>query len=89
LHSDLLTEGAAVSTIMNSLAEELVKQLGDRQFYTARDLHTFGLFQTLFAAREALKQRKISYIRVTPRRRLIPKAAVLKYLRDNLSEDQG
>lgn len=72
--------------LMNLLVDELTKQLGDRHFYTIRELHTLGFFGTVDAARKALKHGKLAYVQISPRRRAIPRAALLDYLQNNLSE---
>lgn len=73
--------------VNNILIDELTKQLGDRNFYTIRDLKTLGYFGSLQAVRMALREGKIAYIKISPRRSLIPRVALIDYLRNNLSEN--
>ena len=70
--------------LINILIDELTKQLGDRHFYTIHDLHAGGLFKTKQSARNALKNGKIAHIKISPRRTLIPRSALVDYLRDNI-----
>lgn len=75
--------------LINSLIEELNKQLGDRYFFTLQDLHSLGLFQTVYAARKALKDGKLTYIKISPRRRVIPRSVLMAYIRHNISQGDG
>lgn len=72
--------------LINILIEELTKELGDRHFYTIHDLTEVGFFGTKQAARKALKNGKLAYVKISPRRSVIPRAALLDYLRNNISE---
>lgn len=75
--------------LINLLIDELTKQLGDRQFYTIHDLHAMGFFGSLQAARKALQLGHLPFVRISQRRCVIPKAAVLKFLRENLKHPEG
>lgn len=82
-----LKKGVVMSVlVLDLLIDELTKQLGDRQFYTIRDLKTIGVFGTAQSARKALKNGELAYVKISPRRCVIPRAALLEYLRNNLSE---
>ena len=70
---------------MNCLMDGLVKEFDDRHFFTIDDLYTFGLFGTKYAARKALNSGQISFVQISKRRRIIPRPALLDYLRNNLS----
>lgn len=72
--------------LINLLIDELTEELGDRHFYTIHDLHTLGFFGTKNAARKALKNGKLAYVKISQRRCVVPRAALLDYLRNNLSE---
>lgn len=72
--------------LVTSLIDELNETLGDRPFFTTRDLHDLGFFGTLESARLALKDGRLAYIEISPRRRLITRAALLEYLLKNYSE---
>lgn len=74
-----------MSTQLINLLDELAKQLGDRPFFTVDDLHNLGVFGTKYAARMALKNGLLAYIRISERRRVIPRAALIDYLQNNLS----
>ncbi len=73
----------------NLMIAEFSEKLGDRQFFTVQDLQLFGLYRTLESARKALKNGDLPYIRVSPRRRLISRAILLKFIRDNFLENEG
>lgn len=72
--------------VINSLVDKFAQQLGDRHFYTIRDLQILGFFGSIHAARKALRNGKLIYVKISPRRRVIPRAALLDYLRNNLSD---
>lgn len=77
-----------MTTLINLLADELIKQLGERHFYTIRDLKTLGVFGTMYAARKALKSGQLTYLKISPRRTVIPRAVLLDYIRVNLSRNE-
>lgn len=87
LHDNPLKKGVFMTSLINLLTESLAKELGNRHFYTIQELQTFGFFGTAYAARKALKDGVLAYVKISPRRRVIPRAALLKYLESNLSEN--
>jgi len=81
-----LNKGCVMATpLINLLDDELTKRLGDRHFFTIRDLKDFGFFGSTHSVRKALKVGKLAYIRISPRRCIIPRAAILEYLRNNIT----
>lgn len=72
--------------LLDLLADEIIQKLGDRHFYTIRDLQILGIFGTAYSARKALRNGSLFYVKISPRRRVIPRAALLDYLRNNFSE---
>jgi hypothetical protein len=86
LHGNPLKKGLVMTVqLINLIVEELKKELGDRHFFTIDDLYILGVFGTKYAARMALKNGKLAYVKVSPRRSVIPRAALLEYLRNNVS----
>lgn len=82
-----LLKGFAMSTsCIDLLIEDLNKKLGDRPFYTLRELTLIGFFGSLPAARLALKKGDLVFIKISPRRFIIPRSVVLEYVRKNLSK---
>lgn len=71
--------------IFDLVADQLTKQLGDRQFFTPRELTDIGIFGSLSNARDVLKEGNLRFIRISARRSVVPRAALLEYLRHNLS----
>ncbi|HEY4831642.1 MAG TPA: hypothetical protein VIH61_03680 [Waddliaceae bacterium] len=69
--------------LIDGMIEEVNKKLGDRSFYTIPELVSLGLFGTVQAAREALKNGRISFIRVSERRCVIPRKCLVQYLKNN------
>lgn len=73
--------------IFDLMADQLIKQLGDRQFFTLRELTDIGVFGSLSHARDVLKAGNLSFIKISSRRSVIPRVALLDYLQNNLSEN--
>lgn len=67
--------------------DELFKEFEDRHFFTIDDLYIFGLFGTKYAVRQALKSGVLPFVQVSKRRRIVPKIALLEYLRINLANN--
>lgn len=74
------------SHLINSLVEELNIKLGDRPFYTLKQLITIGLFGSMPAARMALHQGHLAFVKVSQRRLVIPRLVLLEYLQKNVSD---
>lgn len=74
-----------MSQLMNGLAKELNEKIGDRAFFTLSELVSIGLFGTVQTARYALAEGDLPFIRISERRCVIPRAALLDYVRKNLS----
>lgn len=72
---------------INLIIEEFIKEIGELQFFTIEDLQNLGFFGTKYAARRALKNGQLSYIRISDRRRVIPRSVLLEYLRNNISKN--
>jgi hypothetical protein len=71
---------------MDSLVGELNMKLGDRPFYTLRQLISIGFFGSMSAAKTALLGGQLSYVKISPRRIVVPRLALLAFLRNNISE---
>lgn len=74
------------SQLMDSLVRELNSKLGDRPFYTLRQLTSIGFFGSMPAARMALRDGQLSFVKISPRRFVVPRLALLNFLRNNMSE---
>lgn len=74
-----------MSQLMDGLVKELNAKIGDRAFFTLSELVSIGLFGTVQTARHALKGGEIPFIRMSQRRCVIPRAALLDYIHNNLS----
>jgi hypothetical protein len=61
----------------NFLIDELFKEFKNRHFFTIEDLYIFGLFGTKYAARQALNSGILPFVKISKRRRIIPKIALL------------
>lgn len=74
--------------LIDQLIDQLTKQFGDRQFFTIDELHSVGFFGTKHAARASLRKGKLAFVKISPRRRVIPRQVLLDYLRTNLSTQE-
>lgn len=74
------------STLIHTLIEEIDTKIGNTPFYTLPQLVEVNLFGSMLSARDALKNGKISFIRISSRRSVIPRASLLEYLKTNLSK---
>lgn len=75
------------SHLLNCLVEELNVKLGDRPFYTLSELKSIGFFGSLPSARRALREKRLAFVKISPRRFVIPRTVLLEYLRNNISEE--
>lgn len=71
------------SHVIDSLVEELEDKLGDRSFITVRQLVDCGVFGSMSAARMALADGRLPFVRISPRRFAIPRSALVAYLTKN------
>lgn len=78
-----------IARVIDSLVEELNSKLGNRQFYSLRELTSIGFFGSMPAARMALKEGRLIFVKISPRRLVIPRSVLLEYLRNNVSEGAG
>jgi hypothetical protein len=77
-----------MSQLMDGVVKELNEKIGDRAFFTLAELVSIGLFGTVQTARNALKDGEIPFIRMSERRCVIPRAALLEYLSNNLAANE-
>lgn len=66
------------------LIDEVDKQLGNRQFFTCRELCDLGLFSSKSSAREAMRGGLLPFIIMGPRRHVIHRSILLNFIRSNL-----
>jgi len=74
----------STSTSTESLVQEFNNFLGDKPYFTSNQLIDLGLFGSYSAANAALKRGAIPSIKVSPKRTVVPRSAVLEYFRNNL-----
>lgn len=73
------------SQLIDGVVEELNQKIGDRAFFTLPELVSLGLFGTVQTARHALIEGHLPFIRISKRRCVIPRVALLEYVHNNLS----
>ena len=75
-----------MSTNSDLLVEELGKALGDKPYFTGNQLIEIGLFGSASAVNAALKIGSLPSIKISPKRTVVPRSAVIQYFRNNLIE---
>lgn len=71
--------------IVKVLAAELDEKIGDQPFFSARQLVTLGVFGSLVSARRALKEGRLSSVKISPRRSIILRHELLNFIQKNLT----
>lgn len=75
-----------MSTSTESLISEFEKLLGPEPYFSPRRLITLGICGSPSAAAALLKRGSIPSIKISTRRTVVPKSAVLEFIRQNLKE---
>ncbi len=68
-----------------SLIQEFENFLGKKPYFTTNQLIEIGLFGSASAANAAIKRGSLPTIKISPKRTVIPRSAVLEYFRNNLT----
>ena len=76
---------AMSSPLMDSLIEELNKKLGDSPLITTRQLISCGIYGSLSAARQALREGRLPFIKISLRRFVVPREELLNFLLNNFA----
>jgi hypothetical protein len=76
-----------MSMSIESLVKEFEEFLGDKPYFTRGQLINIGLWGSSTAAATALKRGDLPSIKVSPKRTVIPRSAVLQYFRKNLIQN--
>lgn len=67
-----------------SLIAEFAKSLGDKPYFTGKQLIDLGLFGSATGISKALNNGVLPFIRVSKKRRVVPRSAVVQYFQNNL-----
>lgn len=78
-----------MNAALEALVEEINRQLGDRPFYTLPELSSIGIFGSLQSTRKILKEGKLTYFKVSPRRCVVLRTDLLEFLRKNIGAKEG
>lgn len=81
-------KGIAMSELTKAMLETIDQKIGDKSFYSVKELVTVGVFGSLVSARRALKKGCLPYIRVSQRRFVVLRPALLHFLQNNFAEKQ-
>jgi hypothetical protein len=73
-----------MSTNTQSLVDEFDKLLGNKPYCTGTQLIEIGLFGSTAAVTAALKRGTLPSVKISPKRTVVPRSAVLDYFRNNL-----
>ena len=66
------------------LIQELDASLAKKIYLTGNDLIKIGLFGSHSAIDSALKRGDLPYVKISSRRRVFPRSAVLEYFKNNI-----
>ncbi len=72
----------------DSLVDEINRKLGDQSFYTLRQLISIGIFGSMHSARQAIKQGRLSFIKISPRRCVIQRKTLLDFVSRHSQEGE-
>jgi hypothetical protein len=78
-----------MSEINNALVNELTQKIGDQSFYSLRQIVNLGVFGSMVSARRALKDGRLSSVKISPRRSVILRQDLLNFLQNNLTLNQA
>lgn len=70
----------------DNLIADLISHLGEKPYFTGQFLIEIGLFGSQTALAQALKRGDLPTIRISPKRQVVPRKAVIEYVRKNLAE---
>ncbi len=73
---------------IEELIEILSRKIGDQEFYSLRELTDLGFFGSIASARRAIQQGLLPSLKISTRRIVIPREAILKYCMENLQTSQ-
>lgn len=76
------------SQVVNSLVKELELKFGNRSFITVCQLVDCGIYGSMSAARMALGNGRLPFVRISPRRFAIPRVALIAYLTKNFVKEE-
>jgi hypothetical protein len=65
------------------IIDGLDQKIGDHPFYSVRQLVSSGVFGSMASARRALKQGRLSFVKISPRRFVVPRHEILQFLENN------
>lgn len=74
-----------MDTEESHLVKEFIQLLGDKPYFTISQLIEIGLFGSASAASAALKRKTLPAIKMSPKRTVIPRSAVIEYFQKNLN----
>ncbi len=74
-----------------SILDEITEKIGNRAFCTINDLIELGLFGSHNAALVAFRRGDIAYVRISPRRIVVAKQDLIKFIERNFKniEERG
>jgi hypothetical protein len=70
-----------VMTVMNKIMiDDIDQKIGNKSFYSVRELVSAGVFGSLSSARRALQGGRLTYIRISQRRFVVQRQELLNFL---------
>lgn len=70
---------------VDDVIDDINKKLDDVLFLTFSEVKALGVFGSSRAIRSAIRDGRITSVRVSPRRCVIPKSSIVSYIKLNIS----
>lgn len=67
----------------SQMIDTINQKMGDKPFYSVRELVNCGIFGSLVSARRTLKRGRLNYVRISQRRFVVIRHDLLKFLKSN------
>jgi len=73
-----------MSEIIKEMVENIDQILGNKPFYSVRELVKCGIFGSLVSARRALQGGRLLYVKISQRRFVVIRQELLSFLQNNI-----
>lgn len=75
-------------SITDALIREFDQLLATKPYFSSSQLFRLGLFGSITAASSAIKRGDLPSIKISSKRTVVPRSAVLEYFKTNLKESR-
>ena len=73
-----------MTDLVSQMIDTFDQKIGDKPFYSVRELVNCGIFGSLVSARRALKRGRLNYLRISQRRLVVIRHDLLNFLKSNV-----